>query len=675
MTDQTSEADSDPWWLRNDVRLIQTNLREPDARMDLDGLIETLTEFDANAWRLNTGGIAAFYPTDLEYHYESPYLERDLVGDAVEKAHANGIRVISRFDFSKAHESIFEERPEWFYRDENGDEVNYHGIVHTCVNGGYQREYSLEILEEALSRYDIDGVFFNMFGHAHWDYSRNYYGPCHCENCQRMFRAEYDLELPPKGYGEDHPAAEAYEAFKEGTEHEMLDRIRELVEGFDRDVAVSTYTPYNVDIVTSESDTAVVTDHHRWAYHTSANVAAVENCWPGKVASNLSVNAVDLPYRFTSVSEHETRVRLYQSIANGSGLDFYINGVFEGYPDQTSFDAVREVFSFHAANEEQFGDFESQADIALVKPKSGGDPYREFRGAFRALKEAHYLFDVLDQRSVEAGVADPSAYELVILPDVRTLSGAGLETLADAPDLRLVATNRSFVDSEGGREFLVSRFGADVTGRTADTNAAYVETAEETLFGRNPDRDWVFVDGTFSYVTFDPSVETALTYVTPAVFGPPERVGRGGNERSPHAGVGFADRGGATAAYLPWQVGALYDEHGFAAHSDVLLDVVDRVLGDHALPTETDAPPEIEVFFDGVSEGRYMVQALNLSGFRGETFGEPLPVQDVEVTLRSVADGAASSVLTDSDVSVESDGETTVTFDRVDTYAAAVLES
>src|SRR5690554_5376985 len=131
------------WWSNNRLRLIQNNLRESDANLDVDLLIEELQKFNTNVLLMNAGGIVAFYPSKLEYQYISAALEKDLLAEAISKAHAAGMRFIARFDFSKAHESIYAKRPEWFYRTKAGDAVNYHGIVHTCLNSYYQQEYSL----------------------------------------------------------------------------------------------------------------------------------------------------------------------------------------------------------------------------------------------------------------------------------------------------------------------------------------------------------------------------------------------------------------------------------------------------------------------------------------------------------------------------------------------------
>ena len=45
-----------------------------------------------------------------------------------------------------------------------GQPAIYNGLYSTCINGNYYREHALTILAEALDRYEVDGLFFNMFG-------------------------------------------------------------------------------------------------------------------------------------------------------------------------------------------------------------------------------------------------------------------------------------------------------------------------------------------------------------------------------------------------------------------------------------------------------------------------------------------------------------------------------
>ena len=67
------------WWL-TPHRLLQTNLREIDATMDVDQYIREVQDFGANIVLFNVGGIVANYPTDLEFHWRNTFMDGDLVG-------------------------------------------------------------------------------------------------------------------------------------------------------------------------------------------------------------------------------------------------------------------------------------------------------------------------------------------------------------------------------------------------------------------------------------------------------------------------------------------------------------------------------------------------------------------------------------------------------------------
>ena len=72
--------------------------------------------------------------------------------------------MIGRFDLSKTQKPVFDAHPEWFFKRTNGEPAIYNGLYSTCINGDYYREHALTILAEALDRYEVDGLFFNMFG-------------------------------------------------------------------------------------------------------------------------------------------------------------------------------------------------------------------------------------------------------------------------------------------------------------------------------------------------------------------------------------------------------------------------------------------------------------------------------------------------------------------------------
>ena len=184
------------WWQDNRMRMVQNNLRDIDGAMDVDALIRELKSFCCNVVMVGASGISTFFPGNLDSDVASPFLSEDKLGEIVEKCHQAGIRVIARFDFSKTHVRLLEQHPQWYYRGMDGRPVIYNDTAQTCINGEYQQERSLAMIGEVIDRYDVDGIFFNMFGYPTRDYSGVYHGICQCENCKRRFAAFSGMALP-----------------------------------------------------------------------------------------------------------------------------------------------------------------------------------------------------------------------------------------------------------------------------------------------------------------------------------------------------------------------------------------------------------------------------------------------------------------------------------------------
>ncbi|MEK7766487.1 MAG: hypothetical protein AAB368_09635, partial [bacterium] len=272
-----------PWWLAKPYRMIQTNLREIDAGLDVDEYMAQLKSFHAEVVLFNVGGIAAHYPTDLPFHFRNPHLRDDLVGRVLARAKREGIRFVARFDFSKVHESLAALHPDWLYAGDRGA-INYNGQVHVCVNSPYQQERSLEILDEALDRYKVDGVFFNMFGYHSSDYSGVYHGLCRCANCRRRFREFAGADLPAREDPAD-PVSRAYDAFRRETTRELFQRIRGAIKRRDAGLAVMTWADAGVDVYRSESNSGIDRSPPEWTYASTDNSRTAVGTWPGTAAS------------------------------------------------------------------------------------------------------------------------------------------------------------------------------------------------------------------------------------------------------------------------------------------------------------------------------------------------------------------------------------------------------
>lgn len=616
------------WWKKHKFRMIQNNLRDIDGQMDVDYEIAMLKKFHANVVQLGCGGISAFSETSLDCQKPSPYLQGDKFRELLDRCHQNQIRVIARFDVSKVHESFLETHPEWLQRTAAGDAVFYNDTVLTCVNGPYQQEKTIEIIGEILRKYPVDGIFFNAFGYSTYDYSGNYIGICQCESCKRRFREMYGIELPvnedPVG-----PAYQQYQEFKQRTVDMLLQKITDSVKKINPDVAVSTYFDQGIDIIRSESNTAVNRPLPMWIYSASENVASIEGTFADKVSSNCAINAVDLPYRFMGVSDTFNRIKLYETIANGGNLDWCIIGAFEDYPDRSNFRGVEEVFSFHERYQAVFDQIHSMARVLLIQPSP---PYTfrfspEYRGIFKMLKESHIPFDSIIDLDVETYARDIKEYDLIIVPGIKKLKSQKLREAMLASKAAFITTAGSFSEDE---ELLEAIQGIRKLIPQEEQLGAYFLTEPKTVFSSFADQDWVYQNGSFWTAEEGKlPVKKVLPYLSPAMFGPPERCF--GHKVTELAGaVVFGNR-----ICIPWEIGKLYYQQGFEAFKHIFLDLEDTVVSRSSLlPFETDAHSSLEMIYSRVGNDRALLQMINLSGFNGVTIGEPIRQKDIRIRFK-----------------------------------------
>ena len=481
------------WWQRQPIRFLQTNLSETDSTVDPTALVAAVADFGANTFLMNMGGIVAQYPTRVPFHYPSAHLPagRDLFGDVLREAHARQIRVIGRFDLSKTQRPVFEAHPEWFFRRANGDPVVYNGLYSACINGGYYREHALAILAEALERYEVDGLFFNMFGNPSTDYSGVATGPCHCEACQTRYRARYGRPVPA--------AADAdYRAFMAESSREVAATIAGLIHRKRPDAAFLTYIHDHTDGIMSESNTAVTRPLPLWPYSASDNVSRSLGSEPGKLAINLAMSFIDYPWRYAHVPQAETALRLYQNIAHGAPPALVVSGPM-AQQDRSGLVAARPIFDWHARHEDLYVGQKNAGRVLLL---AGGDT-ASYRGFFRLLTEEHIPFVVSENlRWLEDG----SRYDLVIAPG--------------APPPALEGYVR-----QGGRLLVAGTappplpIGA-IAGRRS--TQGYWRIHDRSSFPSLKDTSLIFIDG--EYLEIAPLPRPLLTLIPTAMFGPPEKV-------------------------------------------------------------------------------------------------------------------------------------------------------
>jgi hypothetical protein len=627
------------WWMDEPVRLLQTNVRETDSTLDARRLVGQVAEFPANTLLFNMGGIVAQYPTRVPFHYPSPHLPpgRDLFGEVLREAHGRKIRVVGRFDLSKTQKAVFDANPGWFLRRASGEPAVYNGLYSACINGGYYREHAPRILAEALERYDVDGLFFNMFGNPSADYSGRPMGPCHCDACQARFAARYHRALPES---DDEPD---YRAFLAESAREVAARIGELIHRLRPGAAFLTYLAEETDVIMHESNTSVSRPLPLWPYSASDNVNRSRSSRPDKMAINLCMSFVDYPWRFVTVPKAEVQLRLHQSLAHGGPPALAMLGTMD-QEDRSALLAARPVFRWHARHEDLYVGQTSAARVLLLPGERDS-----YRGFFRRLSEEHIPFAVSDR---PAG----RAYDLVIAP-----SGAPAELE------RLVRDGgRLLVAGAGGPAFPVR----PVVARRPHTQGSW-RIHDHTLLPSLSSTNLLLLDG--EYAELAPLEKPLLTLVPPAMFGPPEKVWTDKIETE-IPGLVFADVGRGRVAWIPWDVGGLYYRHSSRGHGGLIADVIDRLLP-AGRQLETNAHPLVEITVMGQpGRRRTLVHFVNASGHADTAYFDPIEMRDVAVDLAGDFARARAMVLGETLALTRAGGRGRFTLPRLGAYEVVVLE-
>ena len=592
------------WWMKEPIRWVQTNLRETDAAMDPAKFIGEIADFNANALLMALGGISAFYPSRVRYHYVSPYMPKghDTFGEVLKGAHARGIRVIGRFDFSKTHKDAYDAHPEWFFKKSSGEPAIYNGLYQACVNGGWYREKAPEILREALERYDVDGLFFNMFSNPAADYSGHPLGICRCDNCKRLYRERYHRDLP------DTPDAD-YRAFLHDATVSMSETIRQIIRAKRPNAALVGTSPEIGDMVFSESNTAVKRPLPLWPYASSDNVNRARNTYPEKMAVNQCMSFVDYAWRFAMVPAAEIRTRLWQNVANGGAAAINVHGTLE-QEDRTALDAARPIYRWLKEHENYYvAQYPESRVLLLGGGGRGFGTESAYRGMFRLLSEEHIPFGVVDDT------------KWIGNRDVDLVISTGRAPKELEPYVRngghLIIASPTEPPMDMGR----------IVKRWKDPDGAYFRIRDRKMFPSLKNIDVMFMYGDYLQV----DAKGPLTFIPPSMYGPPELVHVDWKDTD-FPGLITKELGRGRITWLPWDLGMLYYLHSSEAHAGLMRDLIDNMLP-QGRQLKTKAQPQVDITL--MKQGdRHLVHLVNLSGHSDTAYFKAVPITNIEVEVK-----------------------------------------
>ena len=621
------------WWLREPIRLIQTNMREIDGALDPVRLMRDIKAMDANAIIFSVGGIRAFYQTDLAYHRKAIALTGDLATAARQAARAEGLRFIARCDMSKADKGFYKDNPDWFQCDAQGRPHEYNGLHICCPNGAYYRDYSHKIIAEIIDRVQPDALFFNMFGFTSHDYAGTPIPLCHCAGCKRRYQEFAGAPLPDD-MGPRHPDYGKYLEFRRRSIDSLVKEYGELIRG--RSGGACAFFTYvdDADIRRMEANSGIDRRPRTDVFYVAREVGRFKALWPKRPCSCTMVNFLDIPYRYASEPASLTAMRLVQALAYGGELDFYVLGTLD-QPDPRSFDVVKQWFRHYKDHTGAYFQSESIARIALIN--RGGEA---FRGAWQLLLERGVPFDVVDLREDFAARDFYGRYRLIWYPGMLSEGSSDAKILEAyvAGGGRLIAT----CDAERP---VPAFFGVKAKKFSPNMLAAYFQPRHSKGAPGPFKTELVYLLGPFLECEPLEGTEAFLSLIPPHSCAPPELAYY--TEETDIPGVFFRRHGRGHVVFFPWSIDSLYGRHAGPKHREIVFGLLDRagatstpvrVLGDR---------PVLATARRSADGATILVHLINLTGCLGNDVRAPEPIRDVEVrvALGDLKPGAEARLL------------------------------
>jgi len=665
-----------PAFWKRPFRMIQPNLRKVDARgLDPKRLVDQVIDYGGNAMLVNGGGIVAWYPSDVPYHPVNEYMRGDFLSEVLQEAHRRGLKVLVRLDISKNHQALYEEHPEWFQRTPEDDVRRGWTMRLTCFNSPYWQEHNFELVDEIMSRYPVDGFFYNAF---HYDH-------CTCQRCQKAFRERTGLELPrQEDWG--HPAWRAFVQFRYQRMEEYTQRLRSFIRQRDPrailtvDFRLTSDNPSQlreagwrgpriadaVDVITLEAFNPLTRRLPKYYLWAGEEVRMGRTFAPNQPISIILTYSEIFGSRRTAQPPAQLTYDLMQIAAHGGQPCVALSGTFE-QDDRKALPAIKKVYHHLRDHAASYRDLRSPARVALLYSQTTMDYYgrgqimdrclAEYRGFYEALVESHLQFDVLHDGQFDASLL--SRYDLLILPNVAALTDAQaaiIDAYVEKGGHLLASYETSLYDGEG---LYRDGFGLQsITRRVIERRecpGSYLRIMDKSLLRGFEETDLIALDGILletEPLEASPQQITDLHLIPPVRNNTPEFAYW--EEELSVPGLILASHGEGNVAYLPWQIGKFYHLFGVPEYKKIINRLVRRWMP--PLVT-TDAPGSVEVtchYVEGDPQ-HALVHLLNATGWQSKPLTEVIPLMDI--TLWVAGDYAeAKELFHDEDIHLVKEG-------------------
>jgi hypothetical protein len=665
------------WW-QKPLRVIQPNLQVRDTdQIDPKQLAAQMKEMGANTIVFNVGGIYGWYPSKVKYHTVNEFLPTsfDLLKSVIEECHKLDIRFIARVDFSKAEDSIYLQRPDWFARDIAGEPQtigakrpgNWSLLMSTCINGPYRNEaVAVPVLQEIMANYDVDGIFFNAPN----------YTVCFCEACRRKYKTLYGQEMPSERKN-FHPN------WASTCMRDNMDNLFATIKETGEDIPMILY--YNLyhdnlfdraettDMLCTEpQDILSLGHHHIPEFWKPALSMKMGRSLPDRPAPfGIVHSSPGMDWRHTGLPPAEYSFWLSQIPAHGGSIWHSLTGIPNTIGDKRILEVVTD-FNRSVIKVESF--MEDAVPVSQIAMMWTADASAE--GWADGLINMQIPFDVLLEE--QATAERLSRFKGLVIPEGMKYSDS------------FIAIIKQYVEAGGHivvegaipeHPDLLNLLGISKDLYTSESlTASYLrfEGANNPLQKGLEHTELIAHRGKVVYVKpVGADTQVLATLVPPfspleSVGAPPERASLPVSHTDLPLAI-WSPAGKGHALYLPFSLSYLINEFKLGEHYQILSNAIDMALGEDKFIEVSNYQGLQMTLFE--KNNTLLVHLVNGVGRRPLSTNIPLHQIEVNVRLNGKSVKAVRPLISEQPLSFESDnGKLTIKVPKLDIWECLLIE-
>ncbi len=681
-------ASPSPWYKRT-YRWGQTNITEKDpVRYDIPWWREFWKRTEVQGVIVNGGGIVAYYPSKFPLQHQAEFLNgRDLYGELVRAARADGLVVLARMDSNRTSEEFFRAHPDWFARDSSGNPYRAADKYITCVNSPYYDQYIPDVMREIVDRSHPEGLTDNSWSGLGRD------SICYCDNCSRKFHDTIGSPLPAKKDWAN-PAYRKWIDWNYARRLEIWDfnnRVTKAAGGPEclwigmnsGSIASQSRSFRDCKGIWERADILMLDHQARGPEGFQENsdtgklihgIMGWEKLIPESMAMYQAGGRTS--FRLASKPAPEARMWMFEGFAGGIQPWWHHIGAY--HEDRRMYRTAEPAMHWYKANESYLVNRSPVASVGLVWSQRNTDFYGRdnaaelveapYRGFARALIRARIPYLPVHVDRIAEPIANPianrrAALTALILPDLAAISDAqgtairefvkrggsviatGVTSLYDEngeprSDFALADLFGAHFEGTAGAERqratqflhtylrLSPELRAQVPGPKAGDEPPVTGSRHAALNGFD-ETDIVPFGGVLTSLSIDPGATVPLTFIPEFPIYPPETAWM----RHPKTNIpGLVIKG--RVAFLPADLDRRYAREGFPDHGNILANLV-RWAAAGSIPLHLEGPGLIDCNLYS-QNGRLILHLVNLTsaGVSRGPMDELIPVGPLNVRVR-----------------------------------------